>query len=884
MKFIPVTSAGFDWAAPRFIPIQAKVSESSVRLAAGGEAITLQGNLFSVESDEEVISCWNKEEREYLVFSLQLHAERSTWIRKVNWFSGNWDACDKLLVHRTGLQDNFLFIRKGRISFFLSVDFPSTKITEDGLGYEPWDHVSAGTIYDCHTISVGACILSGCNVGNYDRSEVEAASSYVETRFPLRFQRPVFGTTCITNRMTDVREGRIFYSMHDNPTLLLAPDVLKEEIDLCAEAGMEYYQIFEGIFDWPKDDTAMGEQLTKLVAYAAERGVRVGDYVHPGELYCPHYNYERRFMDREEWRQLNEHGERGQLCLGCEPYADFLIERVRNHNETFGEQMICLDMLDIQPCYDTAHHHPAGDVYSQIRGLIRFMDTLAALHPDYLIWTNSGNWLEFMPKLVWHNPNIYLTDPHVRNYSPNLNMLKLMGDTRREQMVTIHNTYFVPYRFYSNCEYYYVKRSRVHDVHYFEYSLLQSLAVTPNLFLGEWRTFLDRIPSSHRERCVAFVKKWMDFIKTNYIAWSHTKQVGESPAVGAVEAYSHIDGTHGFLCLVNQNPFPGSIRVKLDGSIGLQEKTDYDLFEIYPKACPIAEQPLPYAPYGESILLTIPPQSVRYIEIKPHEATDGCKVVGWPSQVIKTEQGYRISLQAPQGESISIGLQVPVGQTISGITARQAPHVPMFTFASSAAIVRKQGNMAVIRVNVPREKAPRSLTRWRLQPGDVELELPQAGSCGFLGGLVTGAYSETISVWLDVEIRPWTGEEDHIPFRIVDGASTPPEIAAVPKAQKQTFETIFTLPFLEWEAFMPGIGDDAVIELSFINPNHVKEISARLNGKSVEVRRYAYATKQEWYTYYIELAGNAAIGEIQLQVSIEWVEAYLADAQPLRGS
>ncbi|MBP1993245.1 hypothetical protein [Paenibacillus eucommiae] len=926
----------FNWNLPRFMPVEVAVSANGVELKCCGEVVALKGALFKTQSDYELNELWRFEEylgqeghqgqkgQNFRVLSLDLTADRQTILHKVSWFAGDWEAYDEKLVHSTALQDNFLFLRKGKISFFLSLDFPSSQINQDGISYEPWDQIAANETYTCHTVSVGACVLSGVKIGDYDRSEIEALSSYIEQRFPQKFERPVTGITCITNGMTDVSEGRIFYSMYDNPTLLLDPDVLEREIDLCAEAGFEYYQVFEGVFDWPDDDTKIGHALRNLVKYGADRGVRVGDYVHPGELYCPHYNYEHRHLDKPEWRQLSADGTRGQLCLGCKDYADFLRDQVVSHNRKYNEQMVCLDMLDIAPCYSTTHNHPKGDVYHQVRGLVDLMVSLAALHPEYLIWSNSGNWLEFMPKLVWYNPNIYLTDPHVREYSPNLNMLKLMGDTRREQMVTFHNTYFVPYRYYSNCEYYFVKRSRVSDLLFFEYSILQGLAVTPNIFMGEWRTFLERIPSGKRAECVAFMKKWLSFIKSNFDVWKHTKQFGDAPSIGGMEAYSHVEKDRGFLCFVNSNPFPGTIRFQLDGSIGLEKEALYDLFEIYPMECPLAEQPLPYAAFGDFITFELPAHSVRYIEIKPYVKPDSLKVLGLPAEITQTEQGYRLLLKAPQGEQVRLGLILPDGEAVEQVFAQQVPTVPMYTFPAAAqlydAAASTNRNVAQVEVTFPRIKAPRELTNWVMQPGNMEVKLPQMEKSPFLGAIVQGAYSENYEVWLDVVVKQndpepsqlehsdlkendsEPGQLEHSDLKENDSESSRLEHSdlkendsesnqlkqneltqihalSMPEQDEQlfsgkthTFETDFDLPFMGWDSFSPGYGDDAVIELAFTDPGRVSEISAAINGEPIEVRRYPYATNKAWYSYYIVLTGNVKLGKLKLSVKIDWVD------------
>ena len=853
----------FDWSAPVFLPVAIDCAAGAVTFAAGGQSVTLRGELFRLRAEGEVAAQWSVEEREFLVLSLDVTAAGEALLHEVRWCAGAWEGADERLVSSTGRQDNVLFLRTGGVSFFLSLDFPCSTITEDGISYPPHEALAAGSRYACHTLTVGACRLSGVMAGGYDRAEIEAVSAYIERRFPPRFQRPLFTSACITNRMTDCREGAVFYSMYDNPTLALSSKLLEEDVRLMAEIGVEYFQVFEGIFDWP-DERTTGAALRRLVKLGRRLGVRIGDYVNPQGLYCWHYNYDKRDLARPEWRQRREDGSPGNYCLGCREYVESFRETLIAHNRTYGEEFICFDFLDIRPCFAENHGHPPGDVYQQVRALVEIFQALNALSPDYLVWSNSGNWLEFMPKLVWWNHNVYLTDPHVREYAPGLNFLKFLGDGRREQMVSVHERYFVPYRHFTNCEYYAFPRSRVHDLQAFEYSFLQGLAVTPNICPAETRVFLNRVPSAAREQCIRFMRKWTDFIRAHFDAWQHTARIGDAPGQGAAEIYAHTAGDHGFVCLVNQNPYPRTARFTLDGTIGLAGER-FTVHEIYPRECPIAEQPLPFAASGEEIACTVPPHGVRFLEIKPHAGPEGVQVFGLPAQIRRTKGGYRLALRAPQGETVRLGIALPEGETVSAVAARQTPTVAMYTFPASAAVVEVCGNVAWLDVTFPREQAPRALTRWQVD--GAEVELPQLAACGFLGGLLHGAFSEEYEVQLDLRTAP-SQEIGQLP------PAPPAPIAAVPIpfAPRQTFTTEFILPFIEPAHFgcMPDYLHDTVLELPFADPSRVASISARLQDRPVEVRRYAYPKQPDWCTYYIELTGQAVAGAQRLAVEVEW--------------
>jgi hypothetical protein len=669
--------------------------------------------------------------------------------------------------------------------------------------------------------------------------------------------------------MTDCREGRIFYSLHDNPTIALNPKLLAADIRLMARLGIGYLQLFEGLFDWP-DERRTGAHLRRLTALGRQLGVRLGDYVNPQGLHCPHYNYGHRDVNQPTWLRTAADGTRGSYCLGCRDYVASFRQRLIDHSRRYGLEFVCFDFLDIQPCYATDHGHPRGDVYQQVRALVAVFAALNALSPDLLVWTNSGNWHEFLPKLFWWNPNIYVTDPHVRGYAPALNILKLLGDGRREQMVTTHERTFTPYRAFTNCEYYAFRRSREPDLRVFEYSFLQGLAVTPNICPAETRVFLDLVPSARRASCLRFMRKWLGFIRDHFEVWKRTARVGDAPGIGAAEVYAHVAGQAGYICLVNQNPFPRSARFRLDRTVGLSGGERFVIREVYPRECLIAEQNLPWSRYGDEIVAELPAHSVRYLEIVPLRSWRAAEpvVYGLPARVKRVRNGYRLRLRAPQGERVRLGIRLPPGERLQAVSARHVPTVPMYTFESSVRRLAQAGNVAWIEVTFPRERAPRELTRWQVTPGDVLVDLPQLGRCGFLGARVSGAFSEDYPVEVNLRTTPGAQGGRLAPPRPADSAP----LGIVPASPRHTFGTEFGLPFIEAPAYgcMQGYEDDAIVELAFRDPAMVASLAVALNGHPAEVRKYCYPRKGDWFTWYVELTGVASPGRQVLTVEVVW--------------
>ncbi len=877
------------------IPLRFDKTANGASVSADGVKLDFKGSVLGINGSECDYSL-SVVDSNILILRGSLSCADMSDIGDVEWFQGAWNLFDEMVVSSTELQDNFLFFRSGEVSFFLSLDFPCSRIMDGCIAYHACCRVEAGGVYGAESLSIGAVRLSGDKVGLFDRSEIEGVCEYVEKRFPNRFDRPVNSMACITNRMTDVREGRIFYSMSDNPTIYLDPEAIKEEIRLCADLGIEYYQLFEGKYDWP-DEKACDAALKEIMTLAREVGVRVGDYVHPGELYCPHYNYEHRKLDRPEWRRLNSDGSRSELCFGNDEFVDFITGDLVTHNEKYGEELIVLDMLSVLPCADEGHGHESGGLYSQIKGLCRFTSALSDVSPDFLVWTNSGNWLQFMPKLLWYNPNVYLSDPHPREYGPALNMLKFYDDARREQMVTVHNRYFVPYRYYTNCEYYFSRHSRVDDLRYFEYGILQGLAVNPNICFGELRVFLDAVSHSRHESCKAFIRKWIRFIKENFSLWKHTLQVGDSPGVNANEIYAHISGDRGFLCFVNQDIHSKQSTVSLDHRIGLTSGERFTLREIYPLECGCPEGTLPFSAHGDLVSFRISPVSVRIIEVMPYVPNaEGLTVLGLPAVVEKTAEGYEITLDAPQGKTCDIGLIFPEGVGITGYSVETIKTVKMYTFPSQCVLLESHGNTARLRIVFPREGADGELSSWSADGGPLK-HLPSCRS-EFLGGYVHNLFSEEHKVILRVktsglalskveDVPDSVRDSAHpaslaegktqafvIPVSHAEGGGQASEISSTfITGRARVHETSFFLPFIEWPSTSMAYGRDEIVELAFADASAVRSISCRVNGSPVEVCRYPYPANPKFCSFYIELIHAVTSGTVvNIRLEVEWLE------------
>ncbi len=683
----------------------------------------------------------------------------------------------------TGLQDIAAFIRDGDKGILVSLDFPYSRIaTEDELTrvtYPPFERESPGSPYVSHTLTVGATRPSGETRYGRDTGEVAAMDAYVQGRYPQRFDMPMFVSACINNRYTMPREGMVWYTYKDHPTLSFNLDLMKRELDLMPQLGMQYYQVFPGVFDWAPDDPDR-DTIKEIMRYGNERGVRIGDYSGTSQVFCAHYNEHNNALNHPEWLVRDPANNPGAYCFGNNDFVDFYIDTVVSAAKEFGFKLHCLDFLSIAPCF-ADHGHPTGpdSVYHQVKGLVRFMETLAEVDPELMVWSNSGNWSEFLPKIAWSNPNLYLTDPYIGTPWPGLNMTRLLDDARREQMVSLHYTRFVPYRNYTNCQYFFSQNSIVPDIRNYQYGALSSLAVTPNLCLAEIRPWMDRLPSVQQNEVKAFYATWTTFLRDNYALWKSTFHIGDDPAPGNVEVYSHANANHGFVFIVNPNYTGTTVDVPVDARLGFNTDGLCEVRERYPVDHLLLTTEGPTPGFGSTLQFDAPAQQVRVLEIGPAaEASDAPRLYGIPGAFEKIESGYFLRTRGPQGTTHRFAVCTPSNAAaVTTATVRtDEPKQAKRLFAETPLqFLGQDGPYAYYEITFRRTAAPVELRTWHATPADLAtgesqdwpkgfdvgdpctLPIEEGNLANFLGAYIDNAFTED--------------QETIIDFRPADSAS-----------------------------------------------------------------------------------------------------------------
>jgi hypothetical protein len=880
------------------VPSSRNVSESS-----GKHGVTLKGTTseFNWTLAYEVTGLGR------ITKTLALTARTDTVLKRV-WL---WDAASdrEPSVAGTGLQDIAAFYREEGAGLFVSLDFPYSRIDcEKGraaIGYPPFEKLRAGETYTCHSLTIGATRLTGQARYGWDEGEVVAMDAYIQERYKPRFDGPMFLISCIRNLYCQPTSDALWYTMKGNPTLSFNIDLLKREIDLMPRIGMEYYQIFPGVFDYVPDDPTP-DQIDAAVGYAKKHRVRMGDYSAPNSLFCPHYNEYRNKLDRPEWLTVYAEGKsESNFCLGDSDFVDYYIDTIVTNCKRYGFEMHCLDYLDLRPCYATNHGHPPGEdsVYHQVKGLTRALEAINGVSPRMLTWSNAGNWQDFLPKLAWTNPNLYLTDPYINEPWQGLNMTRLLDDVRRAQMVSLHNTTFMPYRFFTNYQYLFCLNSVSPDIRNFEYGVLSSIAVTPNLGLGEILPWLDKLPETDRPRVISFYKHWTGFLKRNYRLWKTTYQAGENPGMGSVEIYSHAEGSSGFVFIVNPQYWGRTVEVPLDERLGFGREGFCEIEELHPiKRLRLTAQG-PFARLGSTLPIHVPAQQVVVLEVRPApERITEPRLYGLPGNVEADGNGYLVKTSGPQGSTERFAVLLPHGKRITGAVVR--PDVPKqaerLRVETTLRVLSTSAKGTAMEVTFRGEAAPAELLSWRARAGclsdglaagwqdgltgaealryplfvdttDDSIGLPltdeRAAALGlgpladFCGGYIENAFSEDQETWIELK----TDGESAFPDGKLLGEESPPVKRPLPAQAKDMaaswwLETSFHLPFMYGLGYEPAQDEHTVLVLPLVRQARVAGIRAWINGLPLEVREYQYPRNRKLACFYADLVGTGAHG------------------------
>lgn len=840
--------------------------------------------------------------------ALDLQTKKDVLLKQISLW--NMQSVDAPYVARGSLVDIAAFYRETDHGIFASLDFPYSDITTTKditkISYPPYENLKAGKSYSCHSLTYGATTITGEMRYGHDIGEVEAMDRYVQQRFKPHFDRPMFVTSSLINRYTQVQGDIIYYTMKDQPTLRFNSEMLKRDVDIFSSINFDYLHFFPGIFDWVKGDPAP-EVVKDFVKYANSKGVHTGDYSGTSAVFCPHYNNYRNTLIRPQWKIDDAGGnETGAFCFGDDEFVDYYIDTVVSNIKKYGLEVHCLDFLAISPCFNSLHKHPLGreSVYQQVVGLVKVLNAIHATSPDMMTWSNSGNWAEFLPKIAWHNSNLYLTDPYIDTPWKGLNQTRLLDDKRREQMVNLHYEKFIPYRYLSNCQYFFCQNSIVPDIRNYQYGMLSTIAVCPNLGLAEFIPWLNGLCPDDQKEVLAFYKKWISFLNENYDILKNTRHAGDNPGFGGVEIYSHADNDHGYVFVINPQYWDSTIEIPLDETLGFNAQGEYEIAELYPvKRLRLSNDGI-FARGGSKLALNVPAQQVIVLDLHPApKKIESPTLFGLPGSIEKDRKGYLIKTAGLQGNTENFAVAMPSGKKISDANMRMdVPKQPKRqTYETDLNIIARDNNITYMKIKFRREAVPTSLKYWKAKSADYEtgmgnnwqkalpdgemIEFPvftdlndnlfefpiddsQAKKAGlgpianFCGAYIDNAFGEQQPTWIHLKMAVVSDINSVEKGVMGDGVKPPakrplPEIA---KNQQKTwwFETEFSLPFMYGYGCEPTFNEHTILVLPLFRNEQVKNIKAWINSCPLEVRQYRYPRNRALLCHWADMIGSAA--------------------------
>lgn len=831
-----------------------------------------------------------------------------------------WDAQTTLdpVVSSTKHQDIACFYRKGSSGIFVSLDFPYSKVTvEKGLTqvyYPPFIKLKKGITYTAHTLTLGSTKVTGDQRYGFYEGEVASMDAYIQERFKPRFERPMFLSASIMNLYTQPRGEVIFYTMKDHPTLTYNKDLLRRDLALMPKLGMEYYQVFPGVFDWVPGDPHP-DTVTKLMEFARSHGVRMGDYSGAGEVFCPHYNNHNKHLDKPEWLITSKDGKHNSgFCFGESKFVDLYVNTVTENAKRFKFEIHCLDFLNIQPCYTASHGHPKGEysIYQQVQGLSRVLAGINSVSPEMMTWSNSGNWAEFLPKIAWMNPNLYLTDPYIDIPIQGLNMTRLLDDARRRQMVSLHYSRFIPFRYLTNCQYFFSQNSIEPDLRNYQFGALSTLAVTPNLTLGEVRPWIDRQSPENQKNIISFYKKWTEFFQKNFELWKQTYHVGDEPGVESVEVYSHAAENRGFVFIVNSSFSDRTVNVPMNHRLGFEGQNQSELLELYPNELKRLTAQGPFFKLGSELPIHVPARQVVVLEVRPAPGKiTKPTLYGLAGSIEKSGDGYLLKTKAMQGQKSKMAILLPesskpitsalVNMDVPRQMERQIYQTPL-TLVSGESNKGYQG--LLIDIQFRREVVPTELRNWKFKAQNLDQGLKAGLDTGFSiadsqvpetlfplltnvnefrqlplmdktldsmnlgvlanfrGAYIENAFGEEQDTWIELKSSGGVSVIPEGTLASGEVAEKPRALPSVARAEGNSWwlQTEFNLPFMYTIGAEPFMDDHTLLVLPLLRQAKIKEIRAWVNGKPLDIQAYRYPRNRRLATFYADMVGTSAHG------------------------
>ncbi len=783
--------------------------------------------------------------------------------------------------------DLVAFARGEEGGLFATLDFPYTEVTVEEnrlfLGYPPHTEVTPGSVIKTHDSVIGVYRLRKKQIGKLDREEIKSFRECILKMYPPRFNRPVTFMYPINDDDIDFSingEEKVADIALNQGFIMVTPDQILQEIDLCKELSIEYYLISDGPESWTETNPSQ-ETVWKILDYARKKGVKIGFYSCSNSSIWPPVNFANKPWEHLEWDITSKDGSsyKGLLghakCFACEEYLQWYLGKFLGWLRKYPFDMVNFDFLNIAPCYAVNHGHPPGAIYHQIRNLVRFLKAIKKANPGIHVCSDLG-WNDLATKICKYMDAFYFTDPGITLPLPALNPVRLSDDSRRELQLHMFNEHFLPCEYFRNTEYYERPDHVVPEANIYQYGILQALAISPNLAFNNVKQFLQRIRADERDTAAQFIIHWIEFAHTNFDCLRKTVQIGEKgPGLGVVDGYAHILKDKGYLFLVNPNYFTLNKSFKLDADIGLTGQRKYYLKEIYPEEKFIRAKRIPWPKYGDNVNIEVPARCVKVIEIGPASEIELPVVTGIEGKVVWQGKGYELDLRAKQGEQRNAVVLLP--------PEHKATEIPL---QQKNIGITSQGNICFLNLKFPGEPVSLELREWIVKKASLEFGLEKSYNelmegkmlkfplpsvinrpnplellktpekVEFEGGNVgkfLGAYIEN-TMWQKKHLRIQLQCEERQQEKEVELMQAKEEEQECPPQMGPHkyfwLSTTFTIPFVRYGGGEIGYYHPTkhlLIPILIIDNKRVKEIHAWINAREVEIGKYPYISSRLLY-------------------------------------
>ena len=118
------------------------ISDTGLSISALGETITFSGNVFTAHTNAELDTVVSLSSSDVAVLSPECKVLKNGRMDEYKYFDGTFGGFDEMVIAETGLCGIGVFLRTGGVSFFLSLDFPYSRIDHDkdkkaSIGVDP---------------------------------------------------------------------------------------------------------------------------------------------------------------------------------------------------------------------------------------------------------------------------------------------------------------------------------------------------------------------------------------------------------------------------------------------------------------------------------------------------------------------------------------------------------------------------------------------------------------------------------------------------------------------------------------------------------------------------------------------------------------------------